>query len=189
MHFFYVWEFKRWKLWGITILLAFITALFLWIEQNGTFSLFKQEETTALVKGNTDETNIAVTFNISWGEEKVYDILKQLDKHQVQATFFVSGEWAERHPEILEEIIEDKHELGMMGYRYKSYLKQEIDQVRKDLYHAKEVFGKLGYEKIDLLQTPSGHYNKEVIELANQQGIKVIQWKVNANDKKYQGTS
>src|SRR5690625_6074286 len=132
MQHFYTLRFNRWKRWMVIVLFALFTATFIWFEQNGTFSVFSKDEPTALTKGNANETNISLTFNISWGEEKVHNILKQLEQNQVQATFFVSGEWAERHPEILEKITEGKHELGMLGYRYKSYLDQEIEEVRKD---------------------------------------------------------
>src|SRR5690625_6595150 len=75
----------------------------------------------------------------------------------------------------------------MLGYRYKSYLDQEIGQVRKDLLYAKEIFGKLGYEDIELLRPPSGHFNEDVIELAEELGYKVIHWNVNPNDWKNPG--
>src|SRR5690625_1986858 len=76
----------------------------------------------------------------------------------------------------------------MLGYRYKSYLDQEIDQVRKDLYYAQEIFKKLGYPNIELLRTPSGHFNKEIIALAGQLGYKVIHWNINPHDWKNPGT-
>src|SRR5699024_10821093 len=118
--------------------ICIFTAVFLWSGQEiyPTFSSAGQE--VVLTKGDKNESNIGLTFNISWGEEKVHNILAQLEKHKVQATFFVSGEWAELHPEILEEITEQKHELGMLGHRYKSYLDQEIEEVRKDLIKGKE---------------------------------------------------
>ncbi len=188
MQHFYTLRFNRWKRWMVIVLFALFTATFIWFEQNGTFSVFSKDEPTALTKGNANETNISLTFNISWGEEKVHNILKQLEQNQVQATFFVSGEWAERHPEILEKITEGKHELGMLGYRYKSYLDQEIEEVRKDLLHAEEIFDKLGYEDVELLRTPSGHFNKEIIELAEEMGYKVIHWNVNPHDWKNPGT-
>ncbi|HLR41399.1 MAG TPA: polysaccharide deacetylase family sporulation protein PdaB [Virgibacillus sp.] len=188
MQHFYTLRFNRWKRWMVIVLFALFTATFIWFEQNGTFSVFSKDEPTALTKGNANETNISLTFNISWGEEKVHSILKQLEQNQVQATFFVSGEWAERHPEILEKITEGKHELGMLGYRYKSYLDQEIEEVRKDLLHAEEIFDKLGYEDVELLRTPSGHFNKEIIELAEEMGYKVIHWNVNPHDWKNPGT-
>lgn len=188
MQYFYVLEFSKWKRWVVIIILALFTAAFLWFEQNGAYSAFSKQEPTAFSKGDVDNETISLTFNISWGEEKVFDILKQLETDQVKATFFVSGEWAERHPDILKKITEDEHELGMLGYRYKSYLDQEIEQVRKDLLHAREVFNKLGYPDIDLLRTPSGHFNKEVIALAEQLNFKVIQWNINPHDWKNPGT-
>ena len=114
--------------------------------------------------------------------------MKVLKKHQVQATFFVSGEWAERHPDILEDITDDKHELGMLGYRYKSYLDQDIDAVRKDLTYAKEIFDKIGYEKMPLLRTPHGHFNKDIIKLATDMDFQVIHWSLNTHDWKNPGT-
>src|SRR5699024_9597009 len=139
MQHFYVWHWKHWKRWFVVLTLALVTATTLWFQYNGTLSVFSTDKPSAFSKGNKKSNNIAITFNISWGEKKIHDILKVLKKHQVQATFFVSGEWAERHPDILEDITDDKHELGMLGYRYKSYLDQDIDAVRKDLTYAKEI--------------------------------------------------
>lgn len=189
MQHFYVWRFRKWKQWAIIILFALFTATFLWFERDGAFSVFSAEdEPVALTKGNKDEANVALTFNISWGEEKVHDILRQLKQNNVQATFFVSGEWAERHPDIIEKISEADHELGMLGYRYKSYLEQDIEQVHKDLLRAKEVFRKLGYKDIKLVRAPSGKLNKEIIELAEKLGLQVVHWRVNPNDWKNPGT-
>jgi len=188
MQHFYVWHWKRWKRWLAVIFFAMFTATFIWFESGGTFSVFSDKAPAALSKGSQKQNAAALTFNISWGEEKVHGILDQLAGQNVQATFFVSGEWAERHPDILKKIVDGKHELGMLGYRYKSYLDQEIGQVRKDLNHAKEVFRKLGYEKVTLLRTPSGHFNKEIIQLAEGLGFTVIQWSLNPDDWQNPGT-
>lgn len=164
--------------------LAFITlALFIALTYYGSTYIFGSiVKPTALMKGSTDEKHIAFTFNISWGDEKVYDILKELEKHDVRATFFVSGEWAERHPQILDAITEDNHELGMLGYRYKNYLEQEIAQVRKDIVYAKGLFDKLGYQKIRYIRPPSGLFNKEIITLSESLNLEVVHWSVATTD-------
>lgn len=159
-----------------------------WTQTPSVISVFSKEESVALTKGNEDLEDIALTFNISWGEERVESILEVLDKEDVQATFFVSGEWAERHPAILEAISEGKHEIGLLGYRYKSYLDQEPEQIKKDLLKAQEVMTKLGYEDIQLLRTPHGHLNKEIIELAENMQFQVVHWNVNPNDWENPGT-
>lgn len=181
MKHFYVWNVRKGKRFVIIMGLALCTALFLFIEERGLYSSDSSKQ-VALTKGSTVENAVALTFNISWGEEKVLDILDVLQSEEIRATFFVSGEWAERHPHIIEKITDGQHELGMLGYRYKSYLDQEIDQVRKDIIYANEVFTKLGYENIEYLRTPSGHFDKDIISLANELNYDVIHWSVNPND-------
>lgn len=144
--------------------------------------LIPQHKSTVLLRGNEKENSIALTFNISWGENRIDEIIDVLKENDVQATFFVSGEWAERHPDFLKHITDQSHELGMLGYRYKNYLEQDIDQVRKDLIYAREVFRKLGFDNIKLLRTPGGEFNKETVELAKNLNFEVIHWSVNTHD-------
>ncbi|MDC3414602.1 polysaccharide deacetylase family sporulation protein PdaB [Aquibacillus sp. 3ASR75-11] len=188
MQHFYVWKFKNWKRWMLILIAAMFSAVFLWVQGETTFSVFSSKESpAALSKGSDKDPNIALTFNISWGNTQVEPILDQLKKQDVKATFFVNGEWAERHPELVDKIKKNGHEIGMLGYRYESYLKQDIEDVRKDLLKAKEVFRKLGYDT-RLLRTPSGHFNKEVLKMAESMGFKVIHWNVNPQDWKNPGT-
>lgn len=184
MQHFYVWHFSKAKrvTFSIIIVIALISALFLFIPQTSFYPSASKVKHTALTKGDSQQSNFSLTFNISWGEEKVFEILDTLAKYDIRATFFVSGEWAEKHPHILEAISDGKHELGMLGYRYKSYLEQDIDQVRKDLLYAKEVFEKMGYKSLEYVRTPSGHFNKEILALAKDLGFTVIHWSVNPND-------
>src|SRR5699024_9833335 len=145
-----------------------LMSLFILLAKNVIDHFIHQHKPAVLLKGDTEENSIALTFNISWGEKKVDEIINVLKENDVQATFFVSGEWAERHPDFIKKIKDNNHELGMLGYRYKSYLDQDIEQVRKDLIYAREVFRKLGFNDMKLLRTPSGHFNRDVIDLAKQ---------------------
>lgn len=189
MQSFFVIDLTKWKRWAFIACFVILATTFLWMERESALSMFQEDKPVALTRGDKDNEAIALTFNISWGNEKVHDILEQLKKHEVHATFFVSGEWAERHPDILEKITEGKHELGMLGYRYKSYVDQELEQVQKDLQYAKEVFNKLGYEDMRLLRTPSGHFNKEIIKLAESLNFQIIHWNINPNDWKNPGVN
>lgn len=181
MDHFYVFKFSRGRRYfTLGILILFIAGIFL-IQSNLLGQTTNNEE-VALTKGSAEEPHVALTFNISWGDEKVYDILETLREMDVQATFFLSGEWAERHAEIIEAITEDGHEIGMLGYKYQSYVDQDIEEVRRDLFQAQEVFERLGFEDLKLLRTPSGHINEEVLDLAESMGFEVVHWNVNPND-------
>lgn len=186
---FHVWKWSSLKRWGLVVIAALFCAIFLVVERDSAFSVFSTDKgPRALISSGEKGKDVSLTFNISWGQQQVYPILDTLKKHGVKATFFVNGEWAERHPEILKAITEDGHELGMMGYRYKSYLKQDITQVKKDLLYARTVFGKLGYDELSLLRTPNGHVNNEVITMASKLGYQVVQWSVNPKDWDNPGT-
>ena len=50
---------------------------------------------------------------------------------------------AERHPDIVERIMKDGHEIGSMGYNYTSYTSLEANEIRRDLLRAQDVFTKL----------------------------------------------
>lgn len=189
MQHFYVFRFNKWKRWAFVVAAAMFTALIIWMETSSSLSVFSsKEKPAALTQGSKDEPNIALTFNISWGDTQAIPILDELKEQNVKATFFVSGEWAERHPQIVDRIVEDKHELGMMGYRYKSYIEQEPAQIRKDLSYAKEIFRKLGHEDIELVRAPTGDFTTEIIQLSETLGLKVIQYSVNPQDWRNPGT-
>lgn len=189
MQHFHVFHFNKKNQFILIGILAFFTAVILFFNQTGLYNMFIDEQEASIMKGNAKTQSVALTFNISWGEEKVFDILDTLKKHKVKATFFVSGEWAERHPQILEAIVEQRHELGMLGYRYQNYLDQDLVQIRKDLIYANTVFKKLGYDNIDYVRAPSGYFNEEMITLAEGLGFQVIHWSINPNDWKNPGVN
>ncbi len=167
--------------------LSILCALLIYIKPLQIYSVFQEDKTVAITRGNVKDNNISLTFNISWGEEKVYDILDVLEQQDIRATFFVSGEWAERHPQILEEIVKGQHEVGMLGYRYKSYVEQDIEQVKKDIQQAIQVFNKLGFDHITYIRPPSGHFNKEIIETIEQVGLEPVHWSIHPDDSENPG--
>ncbi|WP_440897056.1 polysaccharide deacetylase family sporulation protein PdaB [Amphibacillus sp. Q70] len=183
MTFFFAFKLNHLKKYFIVLVFGFIVTSLLIFNGNKYLQVFSSEEDPrALLKGNEDRNEIGLTFNITWGDEMLEPILQQLENENVSATFFLLGEWAEHHPHLVDLIAEKGHEIGMLGYRYKSYLELETNEVTKDLYKAKDIFTKLNYPDLYLLRTPSGHLNKEVLTTAVNQGYQVIDWRVNPND-------
>lgn len=182
MNTFFVFHFDKARRRRLLLLLIASVSLAFFIYVGTTYLFHNQTKQTALIKGNPDEKQIALTFNISWGEEKMYDILDVLKEKDIRATFFVSGEWAERHPQILDDITAQQHELGMLGYRYKNYIEQEPAQVRKDMIYARDLFEKLGYEDLRYIRPPSGLFNEEIIAMAETLGLEVVHWKIASKD-------
>ncbi|MBM7542744.1 polysaccharide deacetylase family sporulation protein PdaB [Amphibacillus cookii] len=188
MTFFYTIKLKHVKRYFVIIVFTILTITILAINGGNHLSVFSsQDGPVGLARGNENNEDISLTFNVTWGDQMIEPILDQLNEHDVQATFFLLGEWAEHHPHLIELIDEAGHEIGMLGYRYKSYLDLDNDAIVKDLHRAQDVFNKLGYTDLNLLRTPSGHLDEDVLTIAVKQGYDVIQWRVNSNDWKAPG--
>ncbi|MEI5909235.1 polysaccharide deacetylase family sporulation protein PdaB [Bacillus spongiae] len=184
---FHVWNVKRLKFISLIIIISFFTAVLFYTQSTNSFPAFSTKEgPRAIFKG---EKGIALTFNIGWGDEKAKPILTELKRLNVKsATFFLSGSWAESHPDLTKEIHELGYEIGILGYNYVNYAELEGQEIRNDLSKAIEVFNKLKIDNIKLVRAPTGDFNKEVINIAESLGYTVVHWSVNSHDWTNPGT-
>jgi polysaccharide deacetylase family sporulation protein PdaB len=184
MNQFHVIHMKKIKQVALIMVVAFFTAGILYVENVLNYPVFSTTETPkAIYRGETKNNEVALTFDISWGDVKAEPILDTLKDHNIDnATFFLSASWAERHPDLVKRIVEDGHQIGSMGYAYKNYTDLEQNEIRKDLAMAQEVFKKLGLKEVTLLRPPSGGFNKEVLNIAEKNGYTVVHYSIDSDD-------
>ncbi|MFC3885334.1 polysaccharide deacetylase family sporulation protein PdaB [Bacillus songklensis] len=185
MNFFYVGTAKKLKQLLIILIAALFTGIFLFMENNIMHIpvFLTKDGPKAVYKNEQQRDKLSLTFDISWGDEKALLILEELKTSGIKnATFFLSASWAERHPDIVKKMQTDGHEIAMMGYHYKDYTALESNKIRQDLAQAKKVFDSLGVKNIGLLRPPSGHFNNEVLKIADSLGYTVVHWSVNSQD-------
>ena len=70
-------------------------------------------------------------------DESVRRVLALLDHADIQATFFVLGEVAAGHPELVKSIAAEGHEVACHGYRHEVIWRQTPEQFRADVRRAK----------------------------------------------------
>jgi len=183
MNQFHVIHMRKIKQLAMIMLAAFFTAGIIYVETVLNYPVFSTSSgPKAIYKGEEKTKEVALTFDISWGDVKAEPILDTLKEHNVSATFFLSASWAERHPDLVSRMVKDGHQIGSMGYAYKNYTDLEASEVNKDLLMAQEVFKKLGIKNISLLRPPSGNFNREVLNIAEKHGYTVIHYSIDSND-------
>lgn len=184
MNHFYVWHIKRIKQLLIIVIAAFAAASFFYIQRAVPLPVFLTDNGPKVIsKGETKARKVALTFDISWGDEKAVPILNALKANGItNATFFLSASWAERHPDIVERIIKDGHQIGSMGYAYKNYVNLEDQEVKRDILRAQTAFKKLGVKDVHLLRPPTGQFNKKVLTIAQQYSYTVVHYSLNSQD-------
>ncbi|WP_141434153.1 polysaccharide deacetylase family sporulation protein PdaB [Bacillus sp. 03113] len=165
----------------LVLVVSLFTAWFLFTESIVHIPVFSEsDQPKAIYKGEKD---VALTFNIGWGDEKAEPILNILEKNNIrQATFFLSGSWAERHPDIVNRIVKKGYEIGILGYNYIDYTEVEEAKVRQDIVKAQTAFNKLNVKNIKLLRAPTGHFNQTTLKIAKQYGYTVVHWSIDSKD-------
>lgn len=165
----------------LIVIAAFFTAFFMYMEKMFHIPAFTANDgPKAIYKGEKD---VALTFNIGWGDEKAEPIIEILKKENVKsATFFLSGSWAERHPQIVERIIKEGYEIGMLGYSYQDYTELEDQKIKKDLLMAQVAFKKLNVKNIEFVRAPTGHFDQRSLKIADRYGYTIVHWSIDSKD-------
>lgn len=135
----------------------------------------------------TQEPQIALSFDAAWGNEDTAEILEILKKHNVKVTFFMTGGWVEAYPDDVKAILADGHDLGNHSENHKNMSQLSDSECEEELMAVhKKVQELTGYEMF-LFRPPYGDYDNDVIKVAKKCGYYSIQWDVDSLDWKDYG--
>ncbi|MBV9324480.1 MAG: polysaccharide deacetylase family protein [Chloroflexi bacterium] len=127
--------------------------------------------------------NMALVFNVGAGYEPATAILDALADHQLQATFFVMGWWAERHADELRHIAAGGHEIASHGHSIFDLTQASDAQVRADLESADQAISSVTGRSTRPLWSPSaGYRDARVRSIAAALGYRPILWTVDSGD-------
>ncbi|GGT65931.1 polysaccharide deacetylase [Streptomyces atratus] len=105
------------------------------------------------------------------GRVAVPELLKMLDRHGVQATFFVPGRVAEHWPDRVRDIVAAGHELANHGYTHASPTKMTREQEKRELVRGHEVLSGFGAE-ITGYRAPSLELTVHTLDLLEELGYR-----------------
>jgi hypothetical protein len=67
-------------------------------------------------QAGTSQQALGLLFNVDWGEKELGAILPILKAKGAHVTFFVSGRWAQKNPDLVRQMVSDGHEIASHGY-------------------------------------------------------------------------
>ena len=135
----------------------------------------------------TDKPQIAISFDAAWGNEDTQKILDILAKHEVKATFFMTGGWVESYPDDVKAIQAAGHDLGNHSENHKNMSQLPDSECQQELLKVHEKVKEITGVEMDLFRPPYGDYDNEVIKNATSCGYYTIQWDVDSLDWKDYG--
>lgn len=136
---------------------------------------------------DTDKKQAALTFDAAWGNEDTRILLSILKKHDVRATFFMTGQWAAKYPEDVKMIKDSGHDLGNHSENHKNMGQLDEAQCKDEIMTVHEKVKKLTGVEMKLFRPPYGDYNDQVIRTVTDCGYFPIQWDVDSLDWKDYG--
>ncbi|MBO8172804.1 MAG: polysaccharide deacetylase family sporulation protein PdaB [Bacillaceae bacterium] len=169
----------------IVIVAAFLFAIGVTYAEKDNITVFSTiaKEPAAIYKVNTNEKVIALTFDISWGNNRAEPILDILEEKNVKAaTFFISAQWAEDHPKIAKRIAESGFEIGSHGYDHVYYSRLSDEEIKNQITKSHRIISDITGKKPRYIRPPNGDFDKRVLRIADSLGYKVIQWDTDSKD-------
>lgn len=150
---------------------------FYWIKTN---ALIKKIFSNHVWEISNTENKIYLTFDDGPIPEITEWVLEELKKHNAKATFFCIGHNMEKHPEILEKVINDGHSVGNHTFNHLNGWKTSTKEYIENSIQWSVVSGQSPNGK--LFRPPYGKIKSSQSKKLRQLGYKIIMWDVLSAD-------
>lgn len=129
---------------------------------------YKTVFTTSPAVKNTPENDsteirrVALTFDD--GPHPVYTekLLDALKERGVKATFFVTGEHAELHPDVIKRIHDEGHLIGNHTYSHIQLTSANKEQFQNELIQTNKILSDITGDEIQYVRPPYGSWDKKI---------------------------
>lgn len=141
-----------------------------------------QANFTPYYKGTSGKPQVSLMVNVDWGNEYIPSMLATFARYNIATTWFPTGNWAEKFPELAMEIAAAGHELGNHGGWHGMASQMSADQVRDLILSGEEKIVNATGQKPMVFAPPAGDMNKQTVAVAAELGYKTILWTIDTVD-------
>lgn len=127
---------------------------------------------------------IALTFDDVPDPRFTPQVLDILNKNRVKATFFIVGNRAEKHPDLVRRIHREGHLIGNHSYNHPLFKNRDLSYFKDQILRTESIIFRLTGIKPKLIRPPYGEINEEQLKWAKRSGYKVVNWNVDSKDWK-----
>ena len=134
---------------------------------------------------DTQEKEVALTFDAAWGADKTPLILETLESYDVKANFFVVGFWAEKYSDELKKLADSgRVEIGTHSNSHPHLPKLSRSQMELELTTSCNIIEGVTGKRPELFRPPFGAYSDAMLDVCKEQNLYAIQWDVDSLDWK-----
>ena len=129
--------------------------------------------------GDESHYEIALTFDDGPHPKDTPQVLNTLAKYDIHATFFLVGRYVEKYPNLVKQIYQSGHQLGVHGYRHRPFplenpatLQTQLDRTRNAIANACGI----SPETIKDLRPPYGAFTLKTAAMLAAWGYRLVLW-------------
>lgn len=144
---------------------------------------------TWVQKGNTSEKVVALTFDDGSDGTNFNKITDSLAKHNIKATFFLTGQGAENHPSPVQRMASQGHDIGNHSYNHPHFPQISTSAMQSQLSQTESIVKKItGRSTKPFFRAPYGETNSTVLNTVGNAGYThTFHWTIDTLD--WQGHS
>jgi peptidoglycan/xylan/chitin deacetylase (PgdA/CDA1 family) len=126
---------------------------------------------------------VALTFDDGPSPDGTRRVLELLGRREVHATFFVWGEQAQRHPQVVREVLDAGHQVQPHCWAHVSHWKLRASEIAADIDAVGALLAQIGAPAGTLWRPPYGRALPGVTRaVAAQRGLALAGWTINPHD-------
>lgn len=127
---------------------------------------------------------VALSFDAAWGNEDTQRLIDILNSYEVNATFFLVGDWVDKYPDSVKALAENGNEVMNHSTSHAHFSKLSANDIVADISCCNDKIEALTGKRPTLFRCPYGEYDDHVISAVNSLGMTAIQWDVDSLDWK-----
>ena len=147
----------------LALLLLFLVGRYMHTQQK-VKEVTERETEVGNVAALEQETKKEIALTFDDGPHYAYTevLLDGLLERNVKATFFVTGEHASLHPELVRRMYREGHVVGNHTYSHMQLKSDNQEQFKEELLLTNEILKEIGVEEIVFVRPPYGSWDKEL---------------------------
>lgn len=134
-------------------------------------------------RGDTEDKVLALTFDDGPDPQYTVPLLRTLAAEDVRATFFVVGERAVRHRDLLRRELAGRHELGNHTWAHTDLAMLSRAEAREELARTSQVIADVSGRGPAVLRPPWGRISGTAMHIAAEQSLDVLVWDMRLEER------
>ncbi|MBI2910216.1 MAG: polysaccharide deacetylase family protein [Chloroflexi bacterium] len=136
-----------------------------------------------IARGNTARPQVALTFDAGASSRPTPKILDTLRAHKLRVTLFITGDYAQKNPELLRQMAADGHELANHSYSHPDFVNLSDQQIQEELRRTEDTVQKItGSTTKPFFRAPFGSRNARTNRVIAEAGYRSIYWTLDSGD-------